>query len=55
MTREDAAALVPGVAAAPAGKIAMLRVPVTLPPEHFSALWRNVTAKAKKKGGVKKK
>ncbi len=48
MTPEDAEALLFHLAANPA-KVTMLKVPVTLNKAHFSALFRNVVAKGKKK------
>jgi hypothetical protein len=54
LTEGDAALLVPFLKEAPA-KVTLFRVPVTLSPEHFAALFRNVIAKKKKggKGGKK--
>ncbi len=51
LTDGDAAILVPFLKEAPP-KVTLFRVPVTLAPEHFAALFRNVIAK-KKKGGKK--
>ncbi len=48
MTADDAEALLPHLAANPA-KVTMLKVPVTLSKAHFTALFRNVVAKGKKK------
>ncbi len=48
MSAEDAEALLPHLAANPA-KVTMLKVPVTLSKAHFTALFRNVVAKGKKK------
>ena len=54
LTASDAAVLVPFLKEAPA-KVTLFRVPVTLSPEHFAGLFKNVVAKGKKKGGGKKK
>lgn len=55
MTEEDAAALIPHVAAANAlPKFTMLLVPKTLSSAAFTALYKQVVAKAKKKAAAKK-
>ena len=52
LTEGDAAVLVPYLKEAPP-KVTLFKVPVSLTPEHFASLFKNVVAKGKKKGGKK--